>query len=86
MKEEVKKAIDPKIKDFNAFVDDVYIEKQEGRPILNIVVDSSDIIDLDKITEISRVINDVIDNENVVNADFDELDVYAKSKGGEESE
>ena len=86
MKERVKKALDPKIKDFNAFIDDAYIEKKENRPILNIVVDSSDVIDLDKITEISRVINDVIDNENIVSDDFDELDIYAKSKGGQDYE
>ena len=86
MKEKIKKAIDPEIESFNAFVDDAYIETVENRPILNIVVDSSDVIDLDKITEISRVINDVIDNKNIVNADFDELDVYAKSKGGEDYE
>ena len=86
MKEEIKKAIDSKIESFNAFVDDAYIENVENRPILNIVVDSSEVIDLDKITEISRVINDVIDNENIVNVDFDELDVYAKSKGGEDYE
>ena len=86
MKEEIKKAIDPEIESFNSFVDDAYIETVENRPILNIVIDSSDVIDLDKITEISRVINDVIDNKNIVNADFDELDVYAKSKGGEDYE
>ena len=86
MKEEIKKAIDPEIESFNAFVDDAYIETVENRPILNIVVDSSDVIDLDKITEISRVINDVIDNKNIVSVDFDELDVYAKSKGGEDYE
>ena len=86
MKEKVKKILDPQISKFSCFIDDVYIEKKENRPILNIVIDSSDVIDLDKITEISRVINDVIDNKNIVNADFDELDVYAKSKGGEDYE
>ena len=86
MKEDIKKSINPKIESFNAFVDDAYIENVENRPILNIVIDSSDVIDLDKITEISRIINDVIDNENIVSVDFDELDVYAKSKGGEDYE
>ncbi len=86
MKEDIKKSINPKIESFNAFVDDAYIENVENRPILNIVIDSNEVIDLDKITEISRVINDVIDNENIVSVDFDELDVYAKSKGGENYE
>ncbi len=86
MKEDVKKAIDNKIEKFNAYVDDAYIEIVEERPILNIVVDSSEVIDLDKITEISRVINDIIDKGNVVSEDYDELDVYAKEKGGEKGE
>ncbi len=86
MKEEVKKILDPEIKSFNVVIDDVYIETVENRPVLNIVVDSDDVIDLDLITEVSRVINKKIDEGNIINEDFDELDIYAKSKEGEENE
>lgn len=86
MKESVKKILDPQIEKFNVVINDVYIETVENRPILNIVVDSEEVIDLDLITEVSRVINNVIDEENIIKEDFDELDIYAKSKGGENDE
>ena len=81
MKEKVKKILDPQISKFSCFIDDVYIEKKENRPILNIVVDSDNVIDLDLITEVSRVINEKLDKENIIEEDFDELDIFSKSKG-----
>ncbi len=81
MKREVKKLLDPLIEEFDVYVDDCFIEKVEGYNVLNIVLDSKEIIDLDKVTLVSRVINEVIDTSNVIKEDYDELDIYAKSKG-----
>ena len=86
MKEKVKKILDPQISKFSCFIDDVYIEQKENRPILNIVVDSTNLIDLDLITEVSRVINKIVDEENIIKEDFDELDIYSKSKGEDTNE
>ena len=61
MKDQIKELVDDSIKEFNVFIDDSFIEHQEGKKILNIVVDSEDIIDLNRITDVSRVINDIID-------------------------
>ena len=51
--------------------------------ILNIVLDSSITIDLNLITEASRVINKIIDQNQVLDDDIYEVDIYSKEKGEE---
>lgn len=81
MLEKAKELIDSNIKEFNMWVDDVYFEKVEGKEILNIVIDSSEIMDLEKITKASRIINPIVDNNQITDRQYDELDIYAKEKG-----
>lgn len=81
MKEKTKELLDEKISDLNLFVDDVFLEQVEGQTKLNIVLDSAEVIDLNKITDASRIINKVIDNNKITNEEYDELDVYSKTKG-----
>ncbi len=73
----VKDAIDP----LNVYVDDAFITTEEGKKIFNIVIDSKETIDLNKITEVSRIINKIIDNNSEILEDSDELDIYSKEKG-----
>jgi len=84
MKDQIKELVDDSIKEFNVFIDDSFIEHQEGKKILNIVVDSDDIIDLNRITDVSRVINDIIDDK--LDLDVDEVDIYSKEKGDSSNE
>ena len=81
MKEELANLVNKKIKDLNVFVEDAYISNQEGKKIFNIVLDSNDSIDLNKITEASRIINKVMDSEKKLLEDIDELDIFSKEKG-----
>lgn len=81
MKEEVEKLVNDAIKKLNVYVDDVYISTEEGKKIFNIVLDSEEIIDLNKITAASRIINDIIDQNNYLLNDIDELDIFSKEKG-----
>ena len=81
MKEIISSLVDSKISSFNVFVSDAFFEDIEGKKVLNIVLDSEDIIDLNRITEISRIINPIIDNTDLINQDYDELDIYSKEKG-----
>ena len=58
------------------------VSVEEGKKILNIVLDSNvGIIDLNLITEASRVINQIIDKNNVLDDDIYEVDIYSKEKG-----
>ncbi len=84
MKEQIKELVDSKIKDLNVFVDDAFVEKNEGKDVLYIVLDSEEVIDLDKITESSRIINEILDKQEKLLDDIYEVDIYSKEKGGED--
>ena len=81
MKEKIASLLNDSIKDLNVFVDDAFISEEEGKKIFNIVLDSDEIIDLNKITDASRIINKIIDSNEEVLEDSDELDIYSKEKG-----
>ena len=80
MKDKVSSLVDESIKDLNVFVDDAFISIEEGKKIFNIVLDSSEVIDLNKVTEASRIINKIMDNSDLLK-EVDELDIYSKEKG-----
>ena len=80
MKEKIIEAVNPKIGDLNMHVDEVYLEEVDGITNLNIVLDSEEVIDLDKITLASNIINPIIDKMNI---DLDNyvLDIHSKERG-----
>ena len=86
MKEQVQELLNDSIKDLNVFVDDAFISEEEGKKVYNIVLDSEEVIDLNKITEASRIINKIMDENNNLPKDIDELDIYSKEKGVDENE
>ena len=83
MKDKIKNLLDDSIKDLNVFVYDTYTSTEEGKKIFNIVLDSDEIIDLNKVTEASRIINKIMDENESLLEDADELDIFSKEKGEE---
>ena len=81
MKEKVERLVNDAIKDLNVFVSDAFIDNEEGKKRFNIVLDSEEVIDLNRITEASRIINKIMDKEEKLLKDVDELDIYSKEKG-----
>ena len=81
MKEKIASLVDDKIKDLNVFVDDAFISTEEGKKVFNIVLDSDEVIDLNKVTDASRIINKIMDANESLLEDSDELDIYSKEKG-----
>ncbi len=81
MKEKIREFVNDKIKNLNVFVDDAFTSEEEGKKIFNIVLDSDEVIDLNKITEASRIINKIMDEHIDLLDDADELDIYSKEKG-----
>lgn len=84
MKEQVANLVNKEIESLNVFVDDAFVSTEEGKKIFNIVLDSEEVIDLNKITEASRIINTIMDKHEEVLGDIDELDIYSKEKGENE--
>ncbi len=81
MKEKVEKLVNDSIKDLNVFVEDAFVDEEEGKKRFNIVLDSEEVIDLNRVTEASRIINKIMDDEKELLKDIDELDIYSKEKG-----
>lgn len=81
MKEQISELVDSEIKDLNVFVADALYKEEEGKKILDIVLDSDTVIDLNLVTEASRIINKIMDKEGSLLAGVDELDIYSKEKG-----
>ena len=71
MKEIVESLINSKIKDLGIYVSDAFKEKVEGKTVFNIELDSEEVIDLDKITEASRIINEIMDEAREIEQDYD---------------
>lgn len=86
MKDKIVELVDGKIKELNVFVDDAFMSEEEGKKIFNIVLDSEEIIDLNKITDASRIINKILDENESLLEDADELDIYSKEKGDNKDE
>ena len=86
MKKQVQELLNDSIKVLNVFVDDAFISEEEGKKVFNIVLDSSEVIDLNRITDASRIINKIMDNNGSLLEDIDELDIYSKEKGDGENE
>lgn len=80
MEEKVKALVDGIIKDLGLFVSSVYYSTEEGVKTLNIELDSNEIIDVNKITEATKIINPIMDDNNLCN-DIDVLDIHSKEKG-----
>ena len=81
MKKKIEELINPSIEKLNVFVDDAYISTEEGKKVFKIVLDSEEIIDLNLITDASRIINKIMDENSDLLEDADELDVFSKEKG-----
>lgn len=85
MKDEIKEKVDKEIKQLNMFVDDVYFNEEEGVKNLNIVLDSDEVIDIERITEASKIINNTIDQMDIEEENY-VLDIHSKEKGCVEDE
>lgn len=80
MKDEVIKLIGDKLESVNAFIDDVYLEKEGKQTFLRVVIDSDTMIDIERVVEATKIIDPIIEKANLVEEEYI-LDVYAKSKG-----
>ena len=77
MEEKIKKVISKPLEELDMTVDSISFENDS----LNIVLDSDDVIDLDRVVEASHLINDILDKEDFINDSYT-LDISSKEKGG----
>ena len=76
--EEIRKVLEEPLKKINVKIFSIkYLNKE-----LRIVLDSEDILDLDKIVEATNIINPILDKYDFIKESYI-LDVSSKEKGGE---
>lgn len=80
MKEKIISAVGDKLKDLNVFIDDITYEKVNNENTLTIILDSDEIIPINKVVMATRIINPVLDKLDLINDSY-MLDIYAKEKG-----
>lgn len=80
MEDEIKSLITDAIKNLNLRVSAVYDSVEEGVKTKNIELDSDEVIDVEKITLATKIINPILDKTNLLN-DFEVLDIHSKEKG-----
>ncbi len=86
MKEKISALLDSKLKDLNVFVSAVQIVEDEGVRSFEIELDSKEVIDLDKVTKATEIINPLLEQAKVIDESIDVVDIYGKSKGEVENE
>ena len=59
MLNKIKKIVGNSLDELNVFIDDAFVENVESKDILCIVLDSDEVIDLKKVTDASRIINEL---------------------------
>lgn len=82
MKEKVIEKVNPAIEELNMFVSDVYVSTEENIKNLNIELDSDEVIDVNRVTEASKIINPIIDDLDLIDGEYI-LDIHSKEKGDE---
>ena len=80
MKEDLIKELGDSLNELNVNIYDVYEEREGKDTYLRVVLDSDDVIDLDRVVKATKIIDPIVDKMNLINGESI-LDVYAKSKG-----
>jgi len=80
MKGKIIEAVGNKLDDLNLFIDDITYGKVDNENTLTIILDSSEIIPLNKVVMATRIINPILDKLDLIKESYT-LDVYAKEKG-----
>ena len=80
MKEKMIEEVGNKLDDLGVFIDSVTYGKVDNENTLTIVLDSSEMITLNKVVMATRIINPILDKLDLIKESYT-LDVYAKEKG-----
>ena len=80
MKEKIIEAVGDKFKNLNVFIDDITYGKVDNENTLTIVLDSEEMIDINKVVMATRILNPILDKLDLIKESYT-LDVYAKEKG-----
>jgi len=79
MEEKIKELLIDAVSAFGVVIDSIEYEKGSNN-YLHIALDREEIIPLELVVEVTKVINPILDGEDLIKEEYI-LDVYAKPKG-----
>ncbi len=82
VEDEARKLIEGIIKENNYILDTVEYVKEDSNMFLRVIIDKPGIIDIDDCVFVSKLINPILDDANIINDSYI-LDVCSKEKGCE---
>ncbi len=80
IEQRVREVITDEVAKMGIIIDSVVYEKEGGNYFLRIVIDSDKIIDIDTCVEVTKVINPLLDEVDIIE-DAYILDISSKEKG-----
>ena len=80
IEEKVRELLEKSVKELGVDIDSIAYEKESGNYFLRIVIDSEEGIDLDKCVEVTRLINPMLDDADIIKDSYT-LEVWSKERG-----
>ena len=80
IEKKVRELIEDEVSKMGIRIDSVTYEKEGSNYFLRIVIDRDKIIDIDTCVEVTKVINPLLDNLNIIEDSYI-LDISSKEKG-----
>lgn len=80
IEEKVRKLLEEKVNEAGVKIDSIAYEKESGNYFLRIVIDSDEGIDIDKCVEVTKIINPLLDEADLIEDSYT-LEVWSKERG-----
>lgn len=80
IEKKVRELITDEVSKLGIVIDSVTYEKEGSNYFLRIVIDRDKIIDIDTCVEVTKIINPLLDNANIIEDSYI-LDISSKEKG-----
>lgn len=80
IEEKVRKLLEEPLKEQEITIDSIKYEKEGTNNFLRIVIDRNKTLDIDAVVEVTRLINPILDEANIIEDSYI-LDISSKEKG-----
>lgn len=81
IEEQVKNLIEPRLTEMGVKIDSIEYLKEGTNNFLRITIDKDDIVDIDTCVEVTRIINPMLDEADLIKESYI-LDISSKERGG----
>ena len=80
IEDEIRNLLEKEVEKKDVRIDSIKLEKEDNNLFLRIVIDSDEIIDVDKCVEVTNIINPLLDEKDLIKESYI-LDVSTKREG-----